>query len=497
MNKLNIMWFRDDLRVQDNTALYQASQSQHPVVALYIVTPAQWQEHNLAPIQADFIARRLACLQQQLQDLAVPLVILQGNTFSDIPDLFQHLLQQLPIAQVYANNQYIYNENLRDNAVQQLLNTHDVSLTCYDDKCILPPGSVTTKTQQMYKVYTPFRNAWLQIYLQHQSSSCNVAPLPVPTFERQHQLALIAASYDGFASLVTSEVAFNYPRISSSDWPVTDADIAQQLSQFCEERVFDYARQRDYPALPATSRLSPYLAIGALSARQCLAALGLSLNFKQGAFWENKESGAFTWWNELVWREFYQHLSAAYPRLSKNKPFHQWAENLRWLHNASHLTAWQQGRTGFPIVDAAMRQLLHTGWMHNRLRMVVASFLTKELQQDWRLGECWFMQHLIDGEFAANNGGWQWSASTGVDAQPYFRIFNPTAQGKRFDADGEFIRQWVPELATVPNKYIHQPELWSGSISLDYPAPIIERKITRQQTLTRFKQAKLQAEALR
>jgi deoxyribodipyrimidine photo-lyase len=493
MNKLNIMWFRDDLRVQDNTALFQASQSQHPVVALYIVTPTQWQEHNLAPIQADLIARRLACLQQQLNDIAIPLVILQGNSFKNIPALFQHLLQQLPIAQVYANNQYLYNECQRDNAVRALLDIHNVMLTRYDDKCILPPGCVTTKSQQMYKVYTPFRNAWLQVYLQHQLSSHNVHPLPMPTFNQQHQLASIAASHVDFPSLITNEISLNYPRISSSDWPVSDADIERQLNQFCAERVCDYTVQRDYPALPATSRLSPYLAIGALSARQCLAAL----SFSQGAFWENKESGAFTWWNELVWREFYQHLSSAYPRLSKNKPFHQWAENLHWLHNPSHLTAWQQGRTGFPLVDAAMRQLLQTGWMHNRLRMVVASFLTKELQQDWRLGECWFMQHLIDGDVVANNGGWQWSASTGVDAQPYFRIFNPTAQSKRFDAEGVFIRQWVPELATVPDKYIHQPELWSGSIELDYPAPIIDRKLARQQTMDRFKQAKLQAEALR
>lgn len=222
--------------------------------------------------------------------------------------------------------------------------------------------------------------------------------------------------------------------------------------------------------------------------RQCLNRL----RAEHPNLLEQSDGGAFTWLSELIWREFYRHLLVAWPRLCKHRPFVGWTQQVQWRQDEKALTAWQQGKTGFPIVDAAMRQLNGTGWMHNRLRMICASFLVKDLPIDWRAGERYFISQLLDGDLAANNGGWQWAASTGTDAAPYFRIFNPTTQGERFDTQGTFIRQWVPELAEVPERDIHQPHRWAQREGrrLDYPTPMVDHKQARQMTLEAFEAAK-------
>lgn len=256
------------------------------------------------------------------------------------------------------------------------------------------------------------------------------------------------------------------------------------MQDFCAEKLRQYDEQRDFPACPGTSRISPYLTLGIISVRQCLAAIEAALGqlpFERGA-------PGFVWLNELIWREFYQHLLVAFPHVSKHKAFKPETDHIRWLWDDARFTAWCEGKTGYPIVDAAMRCLNQTGWMHNRLRMIVASFLTKDLHIDWRLGERYFMQHLIDGELAANNGGWQWAASTGADAAPYFRIFNPTTQGQRFDEQGQFIKQWLPELELVPAKYIHTPHDWLKVFDPQdsYPAPIVDHSESRTIALALF-----------
>lgn len=242
-----------------------------------------------------------------------------------------------------------------------------------------------------------------------------------------------------------------------------------------------YDQARDFPAVAGTSGLSPYLAIGALSSRMCLA----------GVISAEQSRGGTTWKNELLWRDFYHHLMFFIPDLSRQACFHAWGDRLVWDDNPELLAAWQAGETGYPIVDAAMRQLNQTGWMHNRLRMIVASFLTKDLHIDWRHGQAYFMRHLVDGDFPANNGGWQWSASTGCDAQPYFRIFNPVSQGKKFDPGGRFVRAWIPELEAVPDRYVHCPWTWKGSTqSSAYPPPIVDHAKARLVALQRYSQKK-------
>ena len=258
----------------------------------------------------------------------------------------------------------------------------------------------------------------------------------------------------------------------------------QRLSIFTAAAIDGYLDQRDFPAKPGTSQLSAYLAAGVISVRQCLHA---ALAANQGEF-DSGKPGVITWINELLWREFYTHILVGYPKVSRHRAFKPETEALAWRNAPKDLLAWQQGRTGFPIIDAAMRQLLATGWMHNRLRMIVAMFLTKNLLIDWREGERFFMQHLVDGCLAANNGGWQWSASTGTDSVPYFRVFNPVSQSKKFDPNGDFIRRWVPELKHLSAKEIHQPKLLSGLFGTeDYPKPIVDLSTSRLRAIEAFK----------
>lgn len=471
-----LLWLRADLRVADNTALNCAVASGLPVIAVYIATPMQWYQHHVSGRQIDLIERRLAVVKQQLNDMNIPLLVLECDDFAVIPTTIITLCQQHKISDVYCNRQYPWNEKQRDIAVEQALIAQDRQWHCSDDYCVLPPGSVLTQQQQMYKVFTPYRNEWLKQFLKSNYQPVINSDVVTPS---PHCLKLLIDN--------PQIPNFHYTKQDSLLWPVDESAIQQRLQMFCETKVEYYQQQRDFPARDGTSCLSPYLAIGALSARQCLAAL---IQARPQCVEINKENGGFVWLSEVVWREFYNHLLDSYDRLSKNQPFQLYTHNVHWLENSDNVHAWQQGRTGFPLVDAAMRQLLATGWMHNRLRMISASFLTKDMLCDWRVGEQWFMQQLIDGELASNNGGWQWAASTGTDAQPYFRIFNPTTQSERFDPKGEFIRQWLPELAQVPDKYIHAPSLWSGFGCVDYPLPIVDHKQMRVLAIDSYKQAK-------
>ena len=475
-----LVWLRADLRVSDNTALNRAIASGLPVIAAYIATPMQWYQHYVSGRQIDLIERRLHVIKQQLHDISIPLLILEGDDFSVATDIIINVCQQYQISAVYCNRQHAWNEKQRDRAVEQALLAQDKQWHCSDDFCALPPGSVVTKQQQMYKVFTPYRNAWLTQFLMHNYQPVTNSDTVTPSAQCAD---LLAGNIDASCNIQT----FNYTKQDSVLWPVDEGAIQQRLQMFCETKAEYYQQQRDFPAIDGTSCLSPYLAIGALSARQCLSAL---LQTLPQCVEINKDNGAFVWLSEVVWREFYNHLLDSDERLSKNQPFQLYTDNVRWLENSDHVHAWQQGQTGFPLVDAAMRQLATTGWMHNRLRMITASFLTKDMLCDWRIGEQWFMQQLIDGELASNNGGWQWAASTGTDAQPYFRVFNPTTQSERFDPNGEFIRQWLPELKSVPDKYIHAPSLWSGFGSVNYPLPIVDHKQMRLLAIERYKQAK-------
>jgi deoxyribodipyrimidine photo-lyase len=285
---------------------------------------------------------------------------------------------------------------------------------------------------------------------------------------------------------------------ASVPFPPAEAEARRRLRAFADGEgagsIYQYAEGRDRMDLDGTSKLSPYLRFGMLSARQAVIA---ALRAREAASDAQSRSGAETWLNELIWREFYMAILARFPHVLEQS-FRANLQGIVWENDEDAFAAWCEGRTGYPVVDAAMRQLVETGWMHNRARMIVASFLVKDLLIDWRLGERFFMQHLVDGDPAANNGGWQWTAGTGTDAAPYFRIFNPTLQGKRHDPDGAYVRRWVPELTKVPDRYIHEPSKMSLDaqqeaaciIGRDYPAPIVDHAWARERVLNAYRQAR-------
>ncbi|MCG9647802.1 deoxyribodipyrimidine photo-lyase [Vibrio brasiliensis] len=469
---MKLVWLRRDLRIEDNRALCSAIESEQPVMALYIATPETWQRHGLAPIQADLLKRRLVTLQTDLATINVPLYYAQVDTYQQAAQLVAEIAKSNSLDGVYYNKEYEFDEQRRDARLQELLVHAGIAAHSFDDKCALQPGSVLNKQGHYFKVFTPFKRAYLTRFYQQPISI--IRPQPIGE---------VAQLHGEQAQLFSDNSSFDYPTESSATYPVDTSSIINQLRDFVAHRSERYSDQRDIPSVEGTSRLSPYLAIGALSVRQCMARL-------HDQHPKPLPAGREMWMSELIWREFYQHLIYFESKLSKGNCFLEWGDRLSWRNSSADIDAWKKGQTGYPIVDAAMRQLNHTGWMHNRLRMVVASFLIKDLHVDWHVGERYFMSKLVDGDYAANNGGWQWCASTGCDGQPYFRIFNPVSQGERFDPDGEFVCQWIPELAAVPRKFIHQPWKWSKAKELSYPPPIVDHKTEREITLSLYKEAK-------
>ncbi|AWD70231.1 deoxyribodipyrimidine photo-lyase [Acinetobacter schindleri] len=468
---MHLIWFRNDLRLHDHAALWHAAQSRQ-CLALVILSPEQWQLHQDAPIKIDFYLRRLKILKQQLEALNIPLLILNIPLWKDISEQLLALCQQFQISTVHCNIETGLNEQQRDQAVEQLLQQHQISCEYYEDRTLFPLGSIRNQSQQPYQVFSAFKKKCYERLLID-------VPSCYPDIEVQPKQAIDISQFDlnVFAQNYQQETANPY-------WPVEDKLAFELLNEFIADRLKDYKTDRDFPAINGTSQLSPYLNIGILSIRECVQALFTS---SQGYF-QLEDVGQQTWLDELLWREFYQHTLHDFPKVSRHQPFKENTKAIEWRDAPEDLAAWQQGRTGIPIVDAGMRQLLATGWMHNRVRMITAMFLSKNLLIDWRLGEAWFMQHLIDGDLAANNGGWQWCASTGMDAAPYFRIFNPVNQSQRFDPNGDYIREWVPELAHLDAKTIHEPYAKNPDLGLHYPKPIVDLKQSRVRAIEVFKQ---------
>jgi deoxyribodipyrimidine photo-lyase len=468
---MQLIWLRSDLRVHDNTAL-SAAMEQGPTLAVYMISPEQWHSHDDAPCKVDFWLRNLAALKIELQALNVPLVIVHAATWDKAPKALLTLCTTHGIEQVHVNEEYGVNETRRDEDVAAALDKHGIGFHSHLDQLFFKPGSVLTKSGGYFKVFTQFRKV---CYARLHYSVPAVVRLPGKQSALHIKSDDVPEQVTGFATPSDALRAL---------WPAGESEARRRLEAFTDEQVHYYQDERDFPAKPGTSQLSAYLAAGVVSPRQCLHA---ALRSNNGEF-ETGNAGSVTWINELLWREFYKHVLVGFPRVSRHRAFRPETEALKWRHAPKDLEAWQQGRTGLPIIDAAMRQLLETGWMHNRLRMIVAMYLTKNLLIDWREGERFFMQHLIDGDLAANNGGWQWSSSTGTDASPYFRIFNPQSQSERFDPEGRFIKTWIPELADLNKRDIHNPSALGGLFGVaDYPAPIVDLKSSRERALTAFK----------
>lgn len=467
-----IHWFRRDLRLTDNLAFHAAAKSNTPIIPLFIFDDKILSNQSISVNRLHFLLEALKSLNKSLRTLGSQLIIKRG----DPERIISQFVESVDAHALYFNRDYSPYAIKRDEATADAL-TIEVNL--YDDALLMPPGTVMSNSGTPYTVFTPFKKKW-NTYEKPATSELTL------TQEHFHNL-------DGVSSEPIPELSdFGFSQIV--DLPPADEAIAQEkLARFTDKDIQQYSDLRNRLAInpfdeereKGSSYLSPYFRLGLLSPRQAYWAAREA--YQSTSNKESRESIA-TWVSELTWREFYMHILHHFPHVHRGN-FRAEYDALEWRDAPNELQAWKDGRTGYPIVDAAMRQLQQIGWMPNRARMIVASFLTKDLLIHWREGEAHFMQHLLDGDPAANNGGWQWAAGTGTDAQPYFRIFNPVSQSKKFDPDGEYIRHWVPELADVPKNYIHAP--WEmDKPPADYPPPIVDHKAARERTLAAFKAIK-------
>lgn len=466
----NLVWFRRDLRVSDNSALYHAAKNAQGVMALYVMTPKQWKQHNDSPAKIAFWLESLRCLREELEGLNIPLLVRACDTFDQSADVVVAVAKENSCGQIFLNREYEVNEHARDRLVAEAAESEGIVVQTWHDRVIVPPKEIETKDGRFYSVFTPYRRVWDTKAIDYARVLPKPKKQPAPGVGSEP----VPDSIDGF----------DFADARLDLWIAGEDEAKKRLKKFAS-RIDGYNDWRDIPSTAGTSLLSPYLTAGVVSPRQCFA---VALKSNGGSI-EGSE-GSTTWISELTWRDFYSHVMVGFPRVSKHQPFKQKTDDVPWRYEVSDFAAWCEGKTGYPIVDAGMRQLNQTGWMHNRLRMVTAMFLTKNLLIDWRWGERYFMERLVDGDLAANNGGWQWSASTGTDAVPYFRIFNPFSQSKRFDPDGTFIKKLCPELEPIPSAALHDARKLTAAIEkckADYPAFIVDYKEGRERALAAFK----------
>lgn len=429
MKKVTLFWFRRDLRLEDNAGLFYALQQEKNVLPLFIF------DRNILDALEDkcdarvqFIHDQVSLLKSKLEERGSSMLIRYGKPV----EVYRSLLSEFEIEAVYTNRDYEPYATERDSQIEQLLKENGASLFKFKDQVIFEPGEILNGSGEFYKVFTPFSKNWLEKFKQSK-----IQPFPEPNWKNLF-------STSPLSGITLEEMGFKPSQISIPP-KTTDRNL-----------IKTYDETRNFPAKPGTTRLGIHLRFGTISVRQlALEAAGLN----------------DTYLNELIWREFYMMILSFSPQVV-DKAFKPAYDHIPWRNNEVEFKAWCEGKTGYPIVDAGMRELNETGYMHNRVRMIVASFLSKHLLIDWRWGEAYFAKKLLDFELASNNGGWQWAAGTGTDAQPYFRVFNPDSQTEKFDKDLKYIRKWVPELGTN-----------------SYPKPIVDHKFARNRAIETYKKA--------
>ena len=469
--KTSIWWIRRDLRLTDNQALAAAQSVGDQVVPVFIIDPRLLKSQYVGEKRLAFLFAGLRSLDADLRARGSRLIVRRGDPAGEL----YRLAEQSGATTVCAEEDVSPYARQRDQSVVERLPLH---LT--GGLTVQPPGAVLKADGSPYTVFTPYSKRWLAL---SPPRAENLLPAP----DR-------IESPTGLSSL---PVLAQPVLPASVPFAAGEAEAQRRLAAFTlgpAAAIEGYRTDRNRPDLSGTSQLSPNLRFGMISARQAVVA---GLAARAAAQTADFRGGADTWISELIWREFYVSILHHFPYVRRGS-FRRQYDAITWDNDETAFAAWCDGRTGYPVVDAAMRQLRQTGWMHNRSRMIVASFLVKDLLIDWRWGERWFMQHLVDGDPAANNGGWQWTAGTGTDAAPYFRVFNPVLQGKKFDPQGSHVRRWLPELQDVPGKYIHEPwrmplaeQRRAGCmIGRDYPVPVVDHRAARERALAAYGAAK-------
>ena len=466
-----LWWVRRDMRLADNRALTAALSHAGQVIPVFVLDPLLLAAPDAGPQRVAFLLGGLRALDGALRARGSRLIVRRGDPSRELA----RLLSETGADAIYAEGDTWPYARSRDARVSRTLPLHLVGgLTLF------PPEATLKADGTPYTVFTPFSRKWRSLP-PPQAGEVLPPPGQIPTL----------------AEVDSLPIPDEPPLSPAVPFSPGEAEAQSRLSAFVDREnrpIYRYEEGRDRLDLDGTSRLSPYLRFGMLSTRQAAVAARSAIEAAPDA---QARTGAQTWLNELIWREFYQTILHHFPHVMEQS-FRPDLQSIAWENDAAPFTAWREGRTGYPVVDAGMRQLARTGWMHNRARMIVASFLVKDLLVDWRWGERHFMLHLVDGDPAANNGGWQWVAGTGTDAAPYFRVFNPVLQGQKYDPHGTYVRRWVPELTGVPDRFIHQP--WKmppdmqraagGVVGRDYPARIVEHAWARERALAAYRTKK-------
>jgi deoxyribodipyrimidine photo-lyase len=473
---LSLVWLRRDLRLDDHVALFRAAQASERVVCAFVLDPPLLRGPQVGAPIVQFFLDSARVLRERLRAAGSDLALLEG----DVGDELISLARRVGARAVFYNTDYDPNAIARDEHVARRLRAALIDVHASTDHVYFAADDVVQDGGKPYAVYTPYRRRW--------NARFAADPHPPVRSEAAARGKLMAREAIGATRDVPRPE--DYGHASSDAYPRAGLVEAQRLlKSFLGDGAAQYADARNVPALDGTSRLSPHLRAGTIGIRTVVHA---AVRLRERAA-KHAASNVDAWLGELVWRDFYHQLLAHHPRIA-HEPFVEVAQTIPYVHDPAAYAAWCDGRTGYPIVDAAMVQLNTTGWMHNRLRMIVASFLTKHLLTDYHEGERYFEQRLADADLAANNGGWQWSASTGTDAAPYFRVFNPTLQGKAFDPHGAFVRTMLPALANIPDAYVHEPwtippllqAQYACVIGRDYPAPIVDHAVARERAIAVF-----------
>jgi deoxyribodipyrimidine photo-lyase len=480
--KTGLMWFRRDLRVEDNAALHHALKSCTQVFCLFVFDRDILDALPRADRRVEFLRESLVDLDGQLKEAAQQHGVADAGLMvrhGDAATCLSAFASELAIDAIFFNHDDEPQSLKRDTAVQTLMQAHGVAFHSFKDHLIFERAEVLTLAGKPYSVFTPYKNAWLK-----KIDDFYLKPYPAEKYA-----AVLAARPPGERKNVPELSALGFERTNLSSLKIpTGSCGGQQLFQDFQGRIDQYDETRNFPAVKGPSYLGIHLRFGTVSIRQMAAAALKAQN--------RGSTGAATWLSELIWRDFYAQILSNFPHVT-SRAFKPEYEAIAWETGDKAevlFKAWCDGQTGYPLVDAAMAQINHTGYMHNRLRMVTASFLVKDLGIDWRRGEAYFAEHLNDFDLASNNGGWQWAASTGCDAQPYFRIFNPVSQSEKFDADGKFIRKYLPVLEKLPTRDLHSPWLAQPMVLLEagvtlganYPSPIVQHDQARAKTLQRY-----------
>ena len=471
--RTRIFWFRRSLRLDDNQALLAALENNDNVVPVFVLDPAILTHPTTGQARTRFLLQSLRDVDASLRKIGGRLIIRHGKPEEELT----RLVQETKAEGLYFGRDYEPYSRKRDEAVQKAMDVLGVFVHTFSDHLLHEPGDVLSAGGTNYTVFTPYKRVWLEKPVEAPQDAPGKISIPADLHSEP-----IPEMPD---SVGVAGTFHQTPRVQGSE-----AEARKWLDGFLKNCVAGYDVDRDFPAHEGTSRLSAYLRMGVLSVRRVYALMREARSQME----VGRRSGPDAWLGELAWRDFYYQIMWNFPHVVGNA-FRPQYTDLSWENNQSFFEAWCEGRTGYPFIDAAQRQMNGEAWMHNRARMATASFLTKDLLIDWRMGEKRFMQMLVDGDTAPNNGGWQWAAGTGTDAQPFFRIFNPVTQGEKFDPDGAYVKKWVPELSRVPAKFVHSPWKMSRAeqeavdcvLGKDYPAPIVDHKVQREKALRLYR----------